>query len=89
MKLKKGIEIDSECMNITVSDFCTVTKSIIINFNAILTPPFVINQKVTKNERNKSNNAYYKTVKSKIGYNYVQLNELCCFPGRHECLKAL
>ena len=39
MKLKEGIEIDPEC---------TITESIIINFNAILTPPFVINQKVTK-----------------------------------------
>ena len=77
MKLKEGIEIDSRCINITVSDFCIVTESIIINFNAVLTPPFVINQKVTKNKTIKSNNAFLKTVKSKIGYNYVQLNELC------------
>ena len=64
-------------MNITVSDLCAVKESIIINFNAILTPPFVINQKVMKTRENKSNNAYYKTVKSNVGYNYVQLNELC------------
>ena len=86
MTLKQGIEIDSRCINITVSDSCIVTESIIINFNAILTPPFVINQKITKMRENKSNNAYYKTFKSNIGYNYVQLNELCWIPGRQEHL---
>ncbi len=56
MKYKEGIEIDSRCINITVSDFCIVTESIIINFNAILTPPFVINQKVTKNKTSQVKN---------------------------------
>ena len=71
------MRIDSECISTTVSGILAVKESININFNAILTPPFVINQKVTKNKRIKSNNAYLKTVKSKSGYNYVQLNELC------------
>ena len=64
-------------MSITVSGLWAVKKSININFNAILTPPFVIIQKVTKNEINESNNTYLKAVKSRIGYNYVQLNGLC------------
>jgi hypothetical protein len=48
MRLQEGNIIDSECINITVSGICAVKESININFNAILTAPFVISQKVTK-----------------------------------------
>jgi hypothetical protein len=41
-------------MNITVSGLCAVKESININFNATLTPPFVINQKATKKRRSHS-----------------------------------